>query len=190
MQDMHKYAYAKMLPTALFIKAKKQKKKKGIDVYSFWRAGKKASRKKEPWPGLSLASQAREEACFQQQEQVHECPLWSSGTFYQGQTPNKNWSYTWVSTGTTHQTFVRAQLDYSFLLQRLLIRKINSWNKKLELPPCIPLIPELSRPLLHFNASQFFATAPLYCLSLIRHSTARLNKIYKQAFTISPQKQP
>lgn len=27
MQDMHKYAYAKMLPTALFIKAKKQKKK-------------------------------------------------------------------------------------------------------------------------------------------------------------------
>lgn len=80
--------------------------------------------------------------------------------------------------------------NYSFLLQRLLIRKINSWNKKLELPPCISLIPELSRPLLHFNASQFFATAPLYCLSLIRHSTARLNKIYKQAFTISPQKQP
>lgn len=78
--------------------------------------------------------------------------------------------------------------SYSLLLQRLLIRKISSRNKKLEFPPCIPLIPKLSRPLLHFNTSQFFATALLYCLSLIRHSTARLNKIYEQAFTVSPQK--
>ena len=77
--------------------------------------------------------------------------------------------------------------NYFLLLQRLLIRKISSRNKNLELPPCIPLIPELSRPLLHFNASQFFATAPLYCLSLIRDSTARLNKISEQAFAMSPQ---
>ena len=149
---------------------------------------------------LSLTSQARKEAYFQQQEKVHERPLWSSGTFYQGQTPNKNWSLKKKKkkTDPTHEysqvplTKPLSELSYNYflLLQRLLIRKISSRNKNLELPPCIPLIPELSRPLLHFNASQFFATAPLYSLSLIRHSTARLNKISEQAFAMSPQKQP
>ena len=72
--------------------SKSKKKKKAMYILSEKQAKRLQGRRNPNQVCLSLTSQAREEAYFQQQEKVHERPLWSSGTFYQGQTPNKNWS--------------------------------------------------------------------------------------------------
>ena len=123
-EHFHKGDYLAWSYTAKSIgnKAKaKKKKKKAMYILSEKQAKRLQGRRNPDQVCLSLTSQARKEAYFQQQEKVHERPLWSSGTFYQGQTPNKNWSlkkkkknnwsYTWVFTGTAHQTFVGAQLQ-------------------------------------------------------------------------------